>query len=165
MVNFQFGKPGSGKGTLSAKLTTKYDVSQLSAGDLLRSHITEGYVMLYLPAHPASISELKLSTELKSGISRKLLLPMVVSFSFIELPWRPSLTSTEGLVPDDIMTRVVTSKLDQLRNKVGFTTGPRLYCHVFNLSSSTGSWTGFPVPLAKADCSIHTCAKQRPQSH
>jgi Adenylate kinase len=56
--NFQFGKPGSGKGTLSAKLTTKYDVSQLSAGDLLRAHINEGYVMLYLPTHPASTREL-----------------------------------------------------------------------------------------------------------
>ena len=39
-----FGKPGAGKGTLSARMTKKYDVTQLSAGDLLRTHIAEGYV-------------------------------------------------------------------------------------------------------------------------
>jgi adenylate kinase family enzyme len=39
-----FGKPGAGKGTLSARMTKKYDIMQLSAGDLLRTHIAEGYV-------------------------------------------------------------------------------------------------------------------------
>ena len=39
-----FGKPGAGKGTLSARMTKKYDITQLSAGDLLRTHIAEGYV-------------------------------------------------------------------------------------------------------------------------
>ena len=43
-----FGKPGAGKGTLSARMTKKYDVTQLSAGDLLRTHIAEGYVVLYV---------------------------------------------------------------------------------------------------------------------
>lgn len=34
-----FGKPGAGKGTLSARLTKKYDVLSLSTGDLLRQQI------------------------------------------------------------------------------------------------------------------------------
>jgi hypothetical protein len=41
LTGIQFGKPGSGKGTLSSKLIAKYDVSQLSAGDILRTHILE----------------------------------------------------------------------------------------------------------------------------
>jgi hypothetical protein len=36
-----FGKPGAGKGTLSAKLVKKYDIMALSTGDLLRQHIAE----------------------------------------------------------------------------------------------------------------------------
>ena len=36
-----FGKPGAGKGTLSARLTRKYDVMTVSTGDLLRAHIAE----------------------------------------------------------------------------------------------------------------------------
>ncbi|KAI6103383.1 ADK-domain-containing protein [Pisolithus sp. B1] len=36
-----FGKPGSGKGTLSSRLVKKYDVLSLSTGDLLRQHIAE----------------------------------------------------------------------------------------------------------------------------
>ncbi|KAI6094742.1 ADK-domain-containing protein [Pisolithus sp. B1] len=36
-----FGKPGSGKGTLSSRLAKKYDVLSLSTGDLLRQHIAE----------------------------------------------------------------------------------------------------------------------------
>ncbi|KAI6028728.1 ADK-domain-containing protein [Pisolithus orientalis] len=36
-----FGKPGSGKGTLSSRLVKKYDVMSLSTGDLLRQHIAE----------------------------------------------------------------------------------------------------------------------------
>lgn len=36
-----FGKPGAGKGTLSARLTRKYDILSLSTGDMLRQHITE----------------------------------------------------------------------------------------------------------------------------
>ncbi|PVG02853.1 ADK-domain-containing protein [Serendipita vermifera] len=73
-----FGKPGSGKGTLSAKLINKYDVSQLSAGDILRTHITEGTEV----------------GRLAEGI-----------------------IATGGLIPDEIMTKVITSKLDLLRNK------------------------------------------------
>lgn len=36
-----FGKPGAGKGTLTARLARKYDIISLSTGDLLRQHIAE----------------------------------------------------------------------------------------------------------------------------
>ncbi|KAF7304835.1 adenylate kinase [Mycena kentingensis (nom. inval.)] len=36
-----FGKPGSGKGTLSSRLVKKYAIESLSTGDLLRQHISE----------------------------------------------------------------------------------------------------------------------------
>ena len=36
-----FGPPGSGKGTQSEKLVTKYNLKHLSTGDLLRSEINE----------------------------------------------------------------------------------------------------------------------------
>lgn len=36
-----FGKPGAGKGTLSARLIDKYEVDFVSCGDLLRRHINE----------------------------------------------------------------------------------------------------------------------------
>jgi nucleoside-triphosphate--adenylate kinase len=36
-----FGKPGAGKGTLTALLVRKYDITSLSTGDLLRQHIAE----------------------------------------------------------------------------------------------------------------------------
>jgi nucleoside-triphosphate--adenylate kinase len=36
-----FGKPGAGKGTLSARLVRKYDILSLSTGDMLRQHIAE----------------------------------------------------------------------------------------------------------------------------
>ena len=36
-----FGKPGAGKGTLTARLVEKYNVVALSSGDLLRRHIAQ----------------------------------------------------------------------------------------------------------------------------
>ena len=36
-----FGKPGAGKGTLSARLVKKYDIMSLSTGDILRQNILE----------------------------------------------------------------------------------------------------------------------------
>ena len=36
-----FGKPGAGKGTLTEKLTKKYNILSLSTGDLLRQHIAD----------------------------------------------------------------------------------------------------------------------------
>jgi nucleoside-triphosphate--adenylate kinase len=45
-----FGKPGAGKGTLSARLVKKYDILSLSTGDLLRQQIAERYV------YPSAIS-------------------------------------------------------------------------------------------------------------
>ena len=36
-----FGKPGAGKGTLTARLARKFDIQPISTGDLLRQHIAE----------------------------------------------------------------------------------------------------------------------------
>ncbi|KAI0709273.1 adenylate kinase [Earliella scabrosa] len=73
-----FGKPGAGKGTLSARLTKKYEIISLSTGDLLRQHIAEK-------------TEVGLLAE--------------------------EIVASGGLLPDDIMLKVVTSKLDLLHNK------------------------------------------------
>ena len=40
-----FGKPGAGKGTLSGRLTKKYDIVSISSGDVLRQHIAERCVL------------------------------------------------------------------------------------------------------------------------
>jgi len=74
-----FGKPGAGKGTLTARLTQKYDILTLSTGDLLRRHIAEGT---------------EVGKEAEAIIARG------------------------GLVPDEVVLKVVTSKLDSLQNKV-----------------------------------------------
>lgn len=37
-----FGPPGAGKGTQSAKLIDKYDLTHISTGDLFRKHLSEG---------------------------------------------------------------------------------------------------------------------------
>ncbi|KAI0035104.1 adenylate kinase-domain-containing protein [Vararia minispora EC-137] len=73
-----FGKPGAGKGTLSARLVKKYDVLSLSTGDLLRQHIAE-------------------KTEV--GVLAE------------------EIVASGGLLPDEVMLRVVSSKLDGLRNR------------------------------------------------
>eukprot|EP00884_Botryococcus_braunii_P008514 jgi/Botrbrau1/17664/Bobra.0166s0090.1 len=41
-VVFVLGGPGSGKGTQCAKLVKDFDIAHLSAGDLLRAHMTSG---------------------------------------------------------------------------------------------------------------------------
>ncbi|KAG9318689.1 adenylate kinase-domain-containing protein [Chiua virens] len=73
-----FGKPGAGKGTLSARLVKKYDILTVSTGDLLRQHIGEG-----------------------TPIGRQ----------------AGEIVAQGGLVPDDLILKVVTSKLDTLRDK------------------------------------------------
>jgi len=73
-----FGKPGAGKGTLSARLVKKYEILSLSTGDLLRQHIAE-----------------------RTEVGRM----------------AEEIVATGGLLPDDIMLRVVTSKLDLLHNR------------------------------------------------
>ncbi|KAF8580874.1 ADK-domain-containing protein [Ramaria rubella] len=73
-----FGKPGAGKGTLSARLTQNYDISFLSTGDLLRHEIAE-----------------------KSEVGRL----------------AEEIVANGGLLSDDIMIRVITSKLDLLSDK------------------------------------------------
>jgi adenylate kinase family enzyme len=45
-----FGKPGAGKGTLTARLVQKYDIISLSTGDLLRQHIAERCVESVQPS-------------------------------------------------------------------------------------------------------------------
>lgn len=68
-----FGKPGAGKGTLSSRLVSKYDLSFLSAGDILRQNIAD-----------------------KTEVGRI----------------AEEIVAAGGLLPDDVVTRVVTSKLD-----------------------------------------------------
>lgn len=73
-----FGKPGAGKGTLSARLVEKYDILSLSTGDLLRQHIAE-----------------------KTEVGRE----------------AEEIVAQGGLLPDDMVLRVVTTHLDKLHNK------------------------------------------------
>lgn len=73
-----FGKPGAGKGTLTARLVRKYDIISLSTGDLLRQHIAE-----------------------RTEIGRT----------------AEEIVANGDLLPDELMLRVVSSKLDALRNK------------------------------------------------
>ena len=74
-----FGKPGAGKGTLTARLAQKYDILTLSTGDLLRQHIAD-------------------QTEVGQEAE--------------------AIIASGGLLPDDTVLKVVTSKLDALQNKV-----------------------------------------------
>ena len=67
-----FGKPGAGKGTLTAQLAKKYDILTLSTGDLLRQHIAE---------------RTEIGKEAEAIIAKG------------------------GLVPDEVVLKVVTSKL------------------------------------------------------
>ena len=74
-----FGKPGAGKGTLTARLTRKYPIISLSTGDLLRQHIAER-------------TEIGLEAE--------------------------EIVARGGLLPDETVLKVLTSKLDSLQHKV-----------------------------------------------
>ena len=49
-----FGKPCSGKGTLAARLSQKYDITTISTGDLLRRHITDRLVVFFGEPVPLS---------------------------------------------------------------------------------------------------------------
>lgn len=73
-----FGKPGAGKGTLTARLVKKYDVVSLSTGDLLRRHIDR-----------------------RTEVGRE----------------AEEIVASGGLLPDEVMLRVVSSELDELRNQ------------------------------------------------
>ncbi|KAI5123333.1 hypothetical protein M0805_001758 [Coniferiporia weirii] len=73
-----FGKPGAGKGTLSARLVQKYDIVSISTGDLLRQHIAQ-----------------------KTEIGKQ----------------AEEIVAQGGLLPDELMLQVLTSKLDSLRDK------------------------------------------------
>jgi adenylate kinase len=73
-----FGKPGAGKGTLTARLARKFDILSISTGDLLRQHIAE-------KTEVGQIAE--------------------------------EIVAKGGLLPDELMLRVVSSKLDTLRHR------------------------------------------------
>jgi len=73
-----FGKPGAGKGTLSARLVDKYDVLSLSTGDMLRQHIAE-----------------------RTEVGRM----------------AEEIVAHGGLLPDELMLQVVTTKLDALHDR------------------------------------------------
>ncbi|KAK7020563.1 ADK-domain-containing protein [Favolaschia claudopus] len=73
-----FGKPGAGKGTLSARLVKKYDILSISTGDLLRQHILE-----------------------RTPVGRQ----------------AEEIVAQGKLLPDEVMLKIVSSKLDHLRNK------------------------------------------------
>jgi len=74
-----FGKPGAGKGTLTARLVRKYNILSLSTGDLLRQHIAE-----------------RTSVGLEAE----------------------EIMARGELLPDEMVLKIVTSKLDSLQNKV-----------------------------------------------
>jgi nucleoside-triphosphate--adenylate kinase len=74
-----FGKPGAGKGTLTARLVEKYDVMSLSTGDLLRQHIAEG-----------------------TDVGKE----------------AEDIMARGKLLPDDVVLKVVASKLDRIQPKV-----------------------------------------------
>jgi nucleoside-triphosphate--adenylate kinase len=73
-----FGKPGAGKGTLTARLARKFDILSISTGDLLRQHIAE-------KTEVGQLAE--------------------------------EVVANGGLLSDELMLRVVSSKLDTLRHK------------------------------------------------
>lgn len=88
-----FGKPGSGKGTLTARLVKKYDILSISTGDLVRQHIAERYELCFV------------------------LILYIFSRTPIGLQ-AEEIVAHGGFLPDQVMLKVVTSKLDLLHNKV-----------------------------------------------
>jgi len=73
-----FGKPCSGKGTLAARLSNKYDISTISTGDLIRQHISQ-----------------------RTNIGRQ----------------AEEIVAAGGLLPDEMMIELITTKLDTLKEK------------------------------------------------
>lgn len=73
-----FGKPGAGKGTLTARLVKKYNITPISTGDLLRHHI-------------AARTDVGIEAE--------------------------NIVASGGLVPDQLVLKVLSSKLDSLSHK------------------------------------------------
>ncbi|KAJ7172419.1 ADK-domain-containing protein [Mycena filopes] len=92
-----FGKPGAGKGTLSARLVKKYDILSLSTGDLLRQHIAERCVL----CSPAVVQCAHYFCACRTEIGRH----------------AEEIVAQGKLLPDDVMLKIVASKLDLLRNK------------------------------------------------
>ena len=105
-----FGKPGAGKGTLTARLAQKYDIFTLSTGDLLRQQI---------------LDQTEVGKEAEAIIARG------------------------GLLPDDTILKVVSSKLDALQNKVMSISYPRFAQMLMYLQH----WIldGFPRTIGQAE--------------
>jgi len=73
-----FGRPGAGKGTLSARLVKEFDIVTISTGDLLRQQIAQ-----------------------KTDVGRQ----------------AKEIVARGDLLPDELMLKVVSSELDNLRDK------------------------------------------------
>jgi hypothetical protein len=85
-----FGKPCSGKGTLAARLSKKYDISTISTGDLLRQHIAA-----------------------RTDIGRQ----------------AEGIVAAGGLLPDEMMLDLITTKLDTLKETASIFTSS--VCHAW----------------------------------
>lgn len=95
-----FGKPCCGKGTLAARLSKKYDISTISAGDLLRQQSC--------PLTNPRVTESLVRTD----IGRQ----------------AEGIVATGGLLPDEMMLDLITTKLDTLKEKVSIFSSS--LCHV-----------------------------------
>ena len=93
-----FGKPGAGKGTLSARLVKKYDIVSLSTGDILRQNILERWEVRSSERCWPSTYAHPCRTEV--GVMAE------------------ELVKRGELVSDDIMLKILTNKLATLHNQV-----------------------------------------------
>lgn len=93
------GKPCSGKGTLAASLSTKYDISTMSTGNLVRQHITArlAIVLGKFLRHRGLIL-------VRTDIGRQ----------------AEEIVAAGGLLPDEMMLDLITTELDTLKENVGF---------------------------------------------
>lgn len=140
------GKPGAGKGTLSARLTNKYEIISLSTGDLLRQHIAEKYVFFLRCASAL----LQCSTACASSRTQVGLLA-------------EEIVASGGLLPDDVMLKVLTSKLDALHNKVctHTTIAQSALVMLIGITCSTGYWMASRVPSARGNFLTNTSRESR----
>ena len=94
-----FGKPGAGKGTLSARLVKKYDIVSLSTGDILRQNILERYSEDPSPEGSCQ-STYAYPCRTEVGVMAE------------------ELVKRGELVSDNMMLKILTNKLDTLHNQV-----------------------------------------------
>lgn len=91
-------------------MTTKYDILSLSTGDLLRQHIAEKYVLRLLGKGLPSVGR-------DGGLIKLAALSIYLPRTEVGKAAEP-IVASGGLLPDEIMLKVVTTKLDHLHNKV-----------------------------------------------